>query len=32
MIVFFVSDAASCITGQVVAVNGGTPRSGVSND
>ncbi|MGB8365328.1 MAG: SDR family NAD(P)-dependent oxidoreductase [Rhizomicrobium sp.] len=32
MIVFFASDAASYITGQTVAVNGGLPMSGIPDD
>lgn len=32
MIVFFASDAASYITGQIIAVNGGAPMSGIADD
>jgi citronellol/citronellal dehydrogenase len=31
MIVFFASDAASYVTGQVIAVNGGTPMGGLAD-
>ncbi len=30
--VFLARDAASCITGQVIALNDGTPGRGVSNE
>jgi 3-oxoacyl-[acyl-carrier protein] reductase len=32
MIVFFASDAASYVTGQVIAVNGGPPMGGIPDE